>query len=505
MILSVLVLVSTRLDPVVQPGVASSHLHNVVGGNNFNATYDPDFLLASTCTTSPITADKSNYWAPAIYFINHSTTPVTFSRIPSSFNIYYLPRGTTNESGNGGGDVKAFPPGFKMVAGDNGRNTYNASSFENQAISWVCLDYNNPAVNGKETPGFPTTSCPDGIRGQIFFPSCWDGVNLDSPNHKDHVSYPVQNYNSGDCPSSHPVKLVSLFYEQIFSTGGVPLNSDGLTWILANGDTTGYSMHADFQNGWSSSVLQSVIDECHAENSGNGNMRDCRPLKPYIDEEAREACQLNASIPIPDEDVGLFANLPRLLGNNPVWVAGQTKPLNNSYVDTTGWGRVGSLSEGVGSRGTQPVNISSISGVQLHDDDTNASGWEVRGCIQESKHGRALLGAAMTEESQMNLRKCAVLCANRGYSIAGVEFGHECYCDDALRNGVRMELINNVTCGIPCPGNPYENCGGRQALTILAKEGVTIRTTGEVSGALVASASHILLFWLALTTLYVLG
>ncbi len=182
-------------------------------------------------------------------------------------------------------------------------------------------------------------------------------------------------------------------------------------------------MHADFQNGWSIPVLQSVIDECHAENNGNGDMHNCRPLQPYIDEGARDACQLNPSLSIPNEDVGLFANIPVLLGDNPVWAAGQTKPSNASYVDSTGWGRVGSLTEGVGSRGTRPFNTSSISGAQIYGEDVSGGDWEIRGCIAESKRGRALLGAAMTDEPEMNLRKCAVLCESRGYSVAGVEFG----------------------------------------------------------------------------------
>lgn len=368
-----------------------------------------------------------------------------------------------------------------MIAGDASRNTYNASLFDNQAVSWVCLDYNNPGVNGKETPGFPTTNCPDGMRGQVFFPSCWDGVNLDSANHRDHVAYPIQNYNGGDCPSSHPVKLVSLFYEQIFSTGG--FNGDGQSWILANGDVTGYSLHADFQNGWDSpSILQSVIDECNADN-GNGNMRDCAPLQPYIDETAREACQLDPTIRVPDEDVGLFHDntIPILLGNNPVWIASQTKPVNSSYAETASWGRVGSLSEAVGSKGARPIALNTTSGVQV--DDTDANDWESRGCIADSTTGRALEAVAITDEPEMSLRKCAILCESRGYSIAGVEFGHECYCDYALRNGVRMDLIANVSCGMPCTGNPYENCGGAQSLTIIAKEGVIIRTTGEASFA----------------------
>lgn len=145
------VLISTRLDPVALPGLISPHIHNIVGGNRFNATFDPNYLISSTCTTSPITADKSNYWAPSMYFMNKTSSPTTFTRVPSVFNIYYLPRGD---------NVKTFPTGFKMIAGESSKNTYNASNFEDQAVSFVCLDSKNPDVNGKETPRFPTTSCP---------------------------------------------------------------------------------------------------------------------------------------------------------------------------------------------------------------------------------------------------------------------------------------------------------------------------------------------------------
>lgn len=71
----------------------------------------------------------------------------------------------------------------------------------------------------------------------MFFPSCWDGVNLDSADHKSHMAYPIQNYNSGDCPASHPVHLVSLFYEMLVSVDQFPYTGAG-TWVLANGDTT---------------------------------------------------------------------------------------------------------------------------------------------------------------------------------------------------------------------------------------------------------------------------
>ncbi len=47
---------------------------------------------------------------------------------------------------------------------------------------------------------------------------CWDGKNLDTPNHKDHVSHPVGGPTSfavvtGECPSSHPVKIPQIMLE----------------------------------------------------------------------------------------------------------------------------------------------------------------------------------------------------------------------------------------------------------------------------------------------------
>lgn len=51
--------------------------------------------------------------------------------------------------------------------------------------------------------------------------SCWDGVNLDSPDHMAHVSYPANGTfdNQGPCPSSHPVRIPQILYEVIFETG----------------------------------------------------------------------------------------------------------------------------------------------------------------------------------------------------------------------------------------------------------------------------------------------
>lgn len=56
--------------------------------------------------------------------------------------------------------------------------------------------------------------------------SCWDGKNLDSPDHKSHVAYPSGGPaafsgtgTGGACPSTHPVKIPQIMLEVHISIG----------------------------------------------------------------------------------------------------------------------------------------------------------------------------------------------------------------------------------------------------------------------------------------------
>ena len=73
------------------------------------------------------------------------------------------------------------------------------NDFAGQAISFVCLDYSSGTTLSTYTSGLPNKTCPDGLRAQVFFPSCWDGVNLDSADHKSHMAYPTQVSVSSLC------------------------------------------------------------------------------------------------------------------------------------------------------------------------------------------------------------------------------------------------------------------------------------------------------------------
>ena len=81
-------LVMGRMDPIVSPGTASGHVHAVQGGNAFALSMTDDQALGSTCTSSLVKNDKSNYWTPTLYF--HADNG-SFISVPMFYmNVYYL-------------------------------------------------------------------------------------------------------------------------------------------------------------------------------------------------------------------------------------------------------------------------------------------------------------------------------------------------------------------------------------------------------------------------------
>jgi hypothetical protein len=95
-------LVFERMDPLVEPGHQQSiHLHQIVGGNSFNATMTPveyDPAKKSTCTTCSFSEDFSNYWTANLFFKARNGT---LKRVKQMVNlglrgnegvtVYYIP------------------------------------------------------------------------------------------------------------------------------------------------------------------------------------------------------------------------------------------------------------------------------------------------------------------------------------------------------------------------------------------------------------------------------
>jgi len=107
-----------------------------------------------------------------------------------------------------------IPQGFRMIAG-NAANT-DDSKVSKANICHRCWKGVNEATftggapcTGADTVAVPMDPSCGMIRQTLIFPHCWDGKNLDSPDHKSHVAYGQGSGASGGgaCPSTHPVKL----------------------------------------------------------------------------------------------------------------------------------------------------------------------------------------------------------------------------------------------------------------------------------------------------------
>ena len=182
-------LVIDRLDPLVNPGqVPSTHMHQIVGGNSFNASMDPathDLPTASTCTSCTFSEDFSNYWTAVLYFQARNGTYKRVRQFVSEgrraiggITVYYIP------PYDGKTKVTAFKPGFRMLVG----NAALRSKSKDPKVCHRCMpktgDASNIECSSPDTQSLPKAFCPGGIRTVITFPTCWDGKNLDSPDHQ---------------------------------------------------------------------------------------------------------------------------------------------------------------------------------------------------------------------------------------------------------------------------------------------------------------------------------
>jgi hypothetical protein len=100
------------------------------------------------------------------------------------------------------------------------------------------------------------------------------------------------------------------------------------------------------------------------------------------------------------------------------------------------------------------------------------SGWKYDGCYIDGVNGRILRYGP--PDSQTNtVESCVNYCAGAGYSIAGMEFSTQCFCDNAVYNGGVL-ASNQADCNMACAGNSAETCGAGNRLSVYNIGNLTI-------------------------------
>ncbi|MET0208539.1 MAG: DUF1996 domain-containing protein [Burkholderiaceae bacterium] len=223
-------------DPLVYPGQpGKSHLHAFFGNAGVDANSTPESIRDSgnsTCRGG--TVNRTGYWVPAIIDTKDGR-PIT----PTGEHDFYYKTGYHLFGQDA--KVRPFPVGFRMIAGDSKSREpqRNVGHFE---------------CTGRKSETLP--DCPNGeLRQIVEFPQCWDGVNLDSPDHRSHVVYA----RGEQCPKTHPVHFPQITFIIKYQ---VPA-SGSAGWRLSSdiaGTPAGSSNHGDWVNGWEQDVMETFVE-----------------------------------------------------------------------------------------------------------------------------------------------------------------------------------------------------------------------------------------------------
>ncbi|ORX41227.1 hypothetical protein BD324DRAFT_606840 [Kockovaella imperatae] len=434
-------LVNERLDPIVDPNAVSGHMHQILGGSAFGAAYNYADSQKASCTTAAITVDKSNYWVPKLYWINNNGSSFTPLGAHTRF-YYHLGRNSPSEP------VSPFPEGLRMLTG-------NPNNKQPTIAAWACHVQQNLANDLTGTNfNFPR-DCPYGLRVDIQFPCCWDGVNLYKSD-QSHMTWPQQSQNSGTCPWSHPIRLPQIMLEYTYSPSnwapGETL-AGNLAW--ANGDTTGYGVHADFTNGWDTEILARALNDSSCTGGSTAiAIQECEVLAPYYDPNAAANCQPDlGQMNEPGESNTDLVPVPTLPGCNPLWGNTPTKPTNCGTV---------AQPNVIPFQGTNGPLIASPPAVQPLP---TTPGWSYLGCVQNSP---AVFDTTTTlyKDSQLTATECQNNCVsnNLPYAFIGTYNGNwECRCAPSVDPNAPWYPGQ---CNSTCPGDSSETCGGQNTHAI---------------------------------------
>jgi len=147
--------------------------------------------------------------------------------------------------GNRFNRVVAMPRFLRLITGDAKSGTNGPA---NARAQWTCSGFTN-----RTTTKYPI--CPRGsmVLRILDFPSCWDGANIDSANHRTHVTFPAANGRCAAGTKAIPQLRMTLGYSV---PRGASFAVDSFPEQLHNPITD----HADFENVMPARLMNTVVN-----------------------------------------------------------------------------------------------------------------------------------------------------------------------------------------------------------------------------------------------------
>lgn len=233
-----------QADPIVSPGVyPSAHLHSFFGNlsTNENSTYASMTAAGSNCD---LAGDTAAYWIPTLY---DSVGIVKITGVIAYYRDW--PSGTVNQT------VYPYPPDLRIISGYPASTNGSAISSRYFAIApnWGFHCDNKQHLQASAL--IDCTSYAKGVKFVMNFPNCWDGLNIDSPDHRSHMAYSTPT----GCPPDHPVKVPFLYVKVTYADQNCIAAGCYLASDAQFGTPPGQSGHGDFWNTWEQAALEKLV------------------------------------------------------------------------------------------------------------------------------------------------------------------------------------------------------------------------------------------------------
>lgn len=258
-------------DPIVYPGQSGrAHLHTFFGNTKADANSTYASLRTSGESTCNNLLNRSAYWIPAM--MNGRGKVV----MPDWVSIYYkrAPAGSKYCAPPYGTACLGIPRGLRYVFG---YNMSDPSKSAPSGASWWNCD-GAGAVSGQfANIAQAAKGCPVGARlgAVVVAPNCWNGTELDSADHRSHMTYMQQDgYGHLVCPATHPY-ILPQFQLGAWYTTDATLDRSGdesasaKTWYLSSDRmanmapmTPGATLHADWWGAWEDSIMDLWLANC---------------------------------------------------------------------------------------------------------------------------------------------------------------------------------------------------------------------------------------------------
>ncbi|HEY2791628.1 MAG TPA: DUF1996 domain-containing protein [Micromonosporaceae bacterium] len=234
---------------ITSPGImdGAQHTHDYVGNLSTNGDSTDASLAAAgtTCTDG----DKSTFFWPVLRLRHTTASDANAPGGGDDGNIGKIIEPTTvtlQFRGNAAAHVVAAPRFLRTTTGDAHAVTNGPV---NARADWTCTGFGN-RISAK----YPL--CPPGHRVErvLDFASCWDGVSLDSANHRTHVLFPSPT--TGACPAGTeaiPQLRITLTY-------AVPTGRSFAVDSFPDQYHNPSTDHSDFENLMSTALMQHAVN-----------------------------------------------------------------------------------------------------------------------------------------------------------------------------------------------------------------------------------------------------